>query len=307
KAFDKLATENNQLETKNKEITQKLGTLRTKNKQLTSELEISQRELFLKDGEIGLLEQKGQKLTNQQETLQQNYQSAQETTIRKFIARAAADKANNPKKLYQQEQQNHLLTKQQAEAERDNYQQQLAGKDQIIQEQARKIRELENKPPLVETKTQTIEKIKEVEKEKIIEKPIASGESLAEIIAINLTALEKELNIELTSELKEQISQVGNYQQLSQLRNQAIRNYWAAKSEDIYGKEEDNIGSILAGGDWLENKEPLITENFPEKKGIYSKLPQTPNKPKPIFIENKPVISNKNSIQWGKYLTTSKS
>ncbi|CFW92739.1 protein of unknown function [endosymbiont DhMRE of Dentiscutata heterogama] len=129
------------------------------------------------------------------------------------------------KKLYQQEQQSHLLTKQQAETERDNYQQQLAEKDQIIQEQARKIRELENKPPVVvvETKTQTIEKIKEVEKEKIVEKPITTGESLAEIIAINLTTLEKDLNIELASELKEQISQVGNYQQLSQLRNQAIK------------------------------------------------------------------------------------
>ena len=135
--------------------------------------------------------------------------------------------------LTKQQLINANLAQQQAETERDNYQQQLAGKDQIIQEQARKIRELENKPPVVETKTQTIEKIKEVEKEKIIEKPILTpvGESLTEIIAINLTALEKELNIELAGELKEQMFQVSNYQQLSQLRNQAIRDYLTAKSE----------------------------------------------------------------------------
>ncbi|CFW92740.1 protein of unknown function [endosymbiont DhMRE of Dentiscutata heterogama] len=89
KAFDELATENNQLETENKKLLQELSNLRTKNRQLASELEISQRKLFLKEGEINLLEQKGQKLTSQQETLQQNYQSAQ--TALRFITKGAID------------------------------------------------------------------------------------------------------------------------------------------------------------------------------------------------------------------------
>jgi len=53
----------------------------------------------------------------------------------------------------------------------------------------------------------------------------------------------------------------------------------------------------LAGKNWLESREPperpLITENFPEKKGVYSEISQIPKTPEPIFIEQKPVISNK--------------
>src|SRR6185312_16102223 len=60
----------------------------------------------------------------------------------------------------------------------------------------------------------------------------------------------------------------------------------------------NEVCPILAGKNWLESREPperpLITENFPEKKGIYSELSQIPKNPKPIFIDHKPLIPNKN-------------
>ncbi|CAG8720555.1 6125_t:CDS:2, partial [Cetraspora pellucida] len=209
---------------------------------------------------------------------------------------AVKKQAAKQKKLYQQEQKNHSLTKQQlinanlaqqqAEAERDNYRKQLAEKDQIIQEQTRKIRELENKPPIIETKTQTIEKIKEVEKEKIVEKPIISGESLAEIIAINLTALEKELNIELTSELKEQISQELGISKSIELTPHTLRRAFAT-----YQAESERHDPSQS----KEPPKPPSMEIFPLLK--VETFSETPKVSKPIFVENKPVISNKNLIQ----------
>lgn len=92
-------------------------------------------------------------------------------------------------------------------------QSQLVEKERIIQEQAQKIRELENKPPVVETKT--------------IEKEVEKGESLEKIIEMNLNSLEKELGIELSGEAKEQIQKVSSYQELSLLRNREIKSYLA--------------------------------------------------------------------------------
>lgn len=110
----------------------------------------------------------------------------------------------------------------------DNLKTELTEKENIIQRQAQRIRELENKPPLVETKTQIKEVIREVEKE--VEKPTATlnapfNEDLIKIIEINLQGLEKELNIPLSSEVKEVMKKATNYQELSSIRNQEIKSY----------------------------------------------------------------------------------
>ena len=110
----------------------------------------------------------------------------------------------------------------------DNLKNELAEKELIIQQQAQRIRELENKPPVVETKTREVEKIKEVEKE--VEKPTPIlntpfGEDLSQIIEINLQGLEKDLNILLSSQTKEQFQKATNYQELSSLRNKEIKSY----------------------------------------------------------------------------------
>ena len=77
----------------------------------------------------------------------------------------------------------------------------------------------------------------------------------------------------------------------SSIRTTAL--YW----KNIYQDPNNEVGPILAGKNWLESREPperpLITENFPEKKGIYSELSQIPKNPKPIFIDHKPLIPNK--------------
>ena len=66
----------------------------------------------------------------------------------------------------------------------------------------------------------------------------------------------------------------------SSVRTTAL--YW----KNIYhGDDDDNIGGgILVGKIWLEGKELPSTENFPK----------IPKNPKPVFIEQKPVISNQN-------------
>ena len=68
----------------------------------------------------------------------------------------------------------------------------------------------------------------------------------------------------------------------SSIRTTAL--YW----KNIYQEPNNEVGPILAGKNWLESKEqpnfPLITENFPE----------IPKNPKPIFIDQKPLIPNKN-------------
>ncbi|CAI2186589.1 19927_t:CDS:2, partial [Funneliformis geosporum] len=51
------------------------------------------------------------------------------------------------------------------------------------------------------------------------------GESLEKIAEIDLNGLEKELGIKLSSEIKQQIKQATNYQELSSLRNQEIKSY----------------------------------------------------------------------------------
>jgi len=51
------------------------------------------------------------------------------------------------------------------------------------------------------------------------------GEDLEKIIQIDLNSLEQELNILLSSIVKEQIKKATNYQELSSIRNQEIKNY----------------------------------------------------------------------------------
>jgi hypothetical protein len=92
-----------------------------------------------------------------------------------------------------------------------NLQNQLAEKERIIQEQTQRIKELEKKPPTIETKT--------------IEKEVEKGEDLEKIVEINLNDLEEELGINLSEETKERFRKVKGYQELSSLRNQEIKNY----------------------------------------------------------------------------------
>ena len=81
----------------------------------------------------------------------------------------------------------------------------------------------------------------------------------------------------------------------SSIRTTAL--YW----KNTYQDPNNEVGPILAGKNWLESREPPerppSTEIFPEKKGIYSELSQTPKNPKPIFIDHKPLISNKKPVQ----------
>jgi hypothetical protein len=128
----------------------------------------------------------------------------------------------------------------------DSLKSELTQKEQKNQAQAARIRELENKPPLVSVKTQTVEKIKEVEKEKIIEKPIniPSGESLIQIIEIELNSLEKELGIELSSKIREQIKKADNYQELSSLRNQIIKDYLKQNQSGITSQPVKEIEPV---------------------------------------------------------------
>lgn len=80
--------------------------------------------------------------------------------------------------------------------------------------------------------TQVIERINKLIKTKPpIIRPVKQpndtpfGESLEKIIEIDLNSLEKEFGIELSSEIKAQIEKATNYQELSSIRNQAIKSY----------------------------------------------------------------------------------
>ena len=67
----------------------------------------------------------------------------------------------------------------------------------------------------------------------------------------------------------------------SSIRTTAL--YW----RNIYQDPDNRVDSILAGKNWLESREPPklpITENFPE----------TPKGSNPIFINQIPVVPNKN-------------
>ena len=80
--------------------------------------------------------------------------------------------------------------------------------------------------------TSVIDRIKKLIKTKPpIIKPVNQpndtpfGESLVKIIQIDLNSLEQELNIPLSSEIRKKIEQATNYQELSSIRNQEIKNY----------------------------------------------------------------------------------
>jgi F0F1-type ATP synthase alpha subunit len=102
-----------------------------------------------------------------------------------------------------------------------NLQSRLAEKERIIQEQAQRIRDLENKPPVVETKIQ------------IVEKEVVKGECLEMIKRTNLTSLEQNLGIKLSESYKEKINNVNNYQQLTDIRSQVVKNFLAEKQTNI--------------------------------------------------------------------------
>src|SRR5437763_10645618 len=71
--------------------------------------------------------------------------------------------------------------------------------------------------------------------------------------------------------------------------------YW----QNIHQEPDNEVGPILVGKKWLENKEQPklpITENFPEVLKV----------PKPIFIDRNPVIPNKKPIQQCNSLSTLK-
>ena len=74
----------------------------------------------------------------------------------------------------------------------------------------------------------------------------------------------------------------------SSVRTTAL--YW----RDIYhGDDDDNIGGgILAGKNWLERSKPSQSKERP--KPIKENFPEILKVPKPLFIEQKPIIPNKN-------------
>ncbi|KLL04862.1 MAG: tyrosine recombinase XerD [Mycoplasmataceae bacterium RV_VA103A] len=84
----------------------------------------------------------------------------------------------------------------------------------------------------------------------------------------------------------------------SSIRTTAL--YW----RNIYQEPDNDIGSILAGKNWLERHDPSQSKEPPKPPSMeifpllkVETFSETPKAPKPIFIENKPVISNKNLIQ----------
>jgi hypothetical protein len=83
----------------------------------------------------------------------------------------------------------------------------------------------------------------------------------------------------------------------SSIRTTAL--YW----QNIYQEPDNDLGSILAGKNWLERHkppEPPSTENFPDQLPVNSKPVITPKKPAfpaqkpimPIFAEPKPAKIN---------------
>lgn len=135
----------------------------------------------------------------------------------------------------QQEKNNYYSQLNEAKTENDNLKNKLIAKKRIIQKQVQKIRELENKPPLTVTKTQIVEKekIEQAEKEKLV----PFGENLTKIIQIDLYGLEKELKIELSPEIRQQIEKANSYQELSWLRNREIKKYLKQKEVVITQKK----------------------------------------------------------------------
>ena len=68
--------------------------------------------------------------------------------------------------------------------------------------------------------------------------------------------------------------------------------YW----QNIHQKPDNDIGPILAGKNWLERPKPSQSQE-PSKSPITENFPQVPKTPNPVFIEQKPLISNKQPIQ----------
>ena len=96
--------------------------------------------------------------------------------------------------------------------------------------------------------TSVIDRIKKLIKTKPpIIKPVNQpndtpfGESLVKIIQIDLNSLEQELNIPLSSIVKEQIKRATNYQELSSIRNQEIKSYLEQKQTGITSQSSKEI------------------------------------------------------------------
>jgi cellobiose-specific phosphotransferase system component IIA len=118
-----------------------------------------------------------------------------------------------------------------------------------------KLKELINKPPLTITNEtiqqelveaqETIIRLERELKEKATEKPVnisldtPFGEDLKKIIQIDLNGLEQELNIPLSSIVKEQIKNTTTYQELSSLRNKEIKSYLEKKQTGIVTNQQE--------------------------------------------------------------------
>jgi hypothetical protein len=77
--------------------------------------------------------------------------------------------------------------------------------------------------------------------------------------------------------------------------------YW----RNIYQELDNDIGDILAGKKWLENKSPKpITENFAPPK--VDAFPEIPKNLKPIFIDQKPAINKQKPTKPSNYLPLTK-
>ena len=77
-----------------------------------------------------------------------------------------------------------------------------------------------------------IQEIKALIRQPSSENLVEVGENLTVIKNIDLHSLEKELGIKLSTEIREQIQKVNNYQQLSSVRNQVIKSYSAQKQDE---------------------------------------------------------------------------
>jgi hypothetical protein len=71
----------------------------------------------------------------------------------------------------------------------------------------------------------------------------------------------------------------------SSIRTTAL--YW----RNIYQELNDDLGNILTGKNWLENKEKKLPEPTTEN------FPQAPKGPEPLFIDQKPVIPKEKPAQ----------
>jgi hypothetical protein len=160
----------------------------------------------------------------------------------KKLERIQSNKKHNRQRINSLNQKLKNLTNEQIKSERDHLKTKLeiytrptnscseAYHNEIRLEREKElitqiIPELELTLPKNSSLGEVIQEIK-----KLIQKPgqgilVEVGEKIEMIRNLDLHSLEKELGIELSSEIKAQIEQATNYQELSNIRNQAIKSY----------------------------------------------------------------------------------